>query len=227
MARRARSRIASPSPSAIAWRMASRSSSRSRRSEPSWRSSVTSRSRAPVSAARKKWRSNSSSKTRRSSWDLATVDASASRKSRWSVQATSPSASNASRISEVPTATPSERRSSKKASRFSGVVIRQASAGSVDAGSPSFTATRSATRSMSERCLTMMLIESSKTLRSMSSAPISSRVRAQSIDSAIDGGFFRSSWRIMWMTSTRRSATASSSSGVWRRTISSSRSAEG
>ena len=39
-------------------------------------------SSASASAARKKWRSKSSSKTRRSSWDLATVAASASRKSR-------------------------------------------------------------------------------------------------------------------------------------------------
>ena len=59
--------------------------------------------------------------------------------------------------------------------------------------SASFTPTRSATRSMSVRCLTMIDIDCSKVSRSMSSAPISSSVRAQSIDSAIEGGFFRSS----------------------------------
>src|SRR6476620_9828406 len=59
---------------------------------------------------------------RRSSWDFAIVAARDSRKSRWSVQLTSSSAENASRISEVPTATPSERRSSKKASRLAAVV---------------------------------------------------------------------------------------------------------
>src|SRR5262245_25928726 len=50
------------------------------------------------------------------------VAASDSRKSRWSVQLTSSRAAKASRISEVPTATPSERRSSKKASRLPAVV---------------------------------------------------------------------------------------------------------
>ena len=46
---------------------------------------------------------------------------------------------------------------------------------------------------MSVRCLTMMLIVCSKASRSMSSAPSSSSARAQSIDSAIEGGFLRSS----------------------------------
>ncbi len=55
---------------------------------------------------------------------------------------------------------------------------------------------------MSVRCLTMIDIDCSKVSRSMSSAPISSRVRAQSIDSAIEGGFFRSSARIIRTTST-------------------------
>ena len=50
--------------------------------EPSKRSSSIPRSSASVSAARKKWRSKSSSKMRRSSCDLAIVAASASRKSR-------------------------------------------------------------------------------------------------------------------------------------------------
>ena len=40
----------------------------------------------------------------------------------------------------------------------------------------------------------------------MSSAPISSSARAQSIDSAIEGGFFRSSSRTMWTISTSRRA---------------------
>ena len=41
----------------------------------------------------------------------------------------------------------------------------------------------------------------------MSSTPSSSNARAQSIDSAIDGGFFRSSSRTMPITSTNRRAT--------------------
>src|SRR5215208_2758317 len=92
---------------------------------------------------------------------------------------------------------------------------------------PSFMPTRSATRSMSVRCLTMMLMVRAKSEASMSSAPRSSRARAQSIDSAIEGGFLRSSWRTMWTTSTRRLAKRSSSSGVCRRTISISRSTSG
>src|SRR4051795_6839769 len=123
IARRARSRISPSLPSKMARRIASRSSSRSILSpEPSKRSSSIPFSRASVSAARKKWRSKSSSKIRRSSCDLAMVAARDSRKSRWSVQLTSSRAANASRISEVPTATPSERRSSKKASRLAAVV---------------------------------------------------------------------------------------------------------
>ena len=67
---------------------------------------------------RKKKRSKSSSKTRRSSWDLAIVAASASRKSSCAVHGTWSSAAKASRISEVPTATPSLRSSSQKLSSF-------------------------------------------------------------------------------------------------------------
>ena len=94
-------------------------------------------------------------------------------------------------------------------------------------GSASFTPTRSATRSMSVRCLTMIDIDWLKVSRSMSSAPISSSVRAQSIDSAIEGGFLRSSARTIRITSTSRRASVSGSSGVCRRTISSSRSRSG
>src|SRR5215212_739503 len=116
IARRARSRISPSFPSLIACRTASRSSSRPRRSDPSWRcpSPIPCWS-ASDSAARKKKRSNRSSKTRRSSWDFATVDASASRKSAGSVHGTVSSAPNASRISEVPIATPSLRSSSQNA----------------------------------------------------------------------------------------------------------------
>src|SRR4051812_9569264 len=73
---------------------------------------------ASLSAARKNQRSKSSSKRRRSSWDLAIVVASASRKSSREVQGTSSNAAKASRISEVPTATPSLRSSSQKPSSF-------------------------------------------------------------------------------------------------------------
>src|SRR4051812_6710479 len=106
----------------MARRIASRSSSGSILSpDPSKRSSSMPRSSASVSADRKKWRSKSSSKIRRSSWDFAIVAARDSRKSRWSVQLTSSRAAKASRISEVPTATPSARSSSKKASRLPAV----------------------------------------------------------------------------------------------------------
>ncbi len=77
-----------------------------------------SRATASASAARKNQRSKSSSNRRRSSCDLAIVAASASRKSSCEVQGTCSSAANASRISEVPTATPSERSSSQKPSSF-------------------------------------------------------------------------------------------------------------
>ena len=65
---------------------------------------------------------------------------------------------------------------------------------------PSRTPTRSATVSRSVRCLTMIDIVSRNTSWSMSSAPSSSSARAQSIDSAIEGGFLRSSSRTWWMT---------------------------
>ena len=95
------------------------------------------------------------------------------------------------------------------------------------AGSPSFTPTRSATTSRSVRCLTMTDIVSRNVCSSMSCAPSSSSARAQSIDSAIDGGFLRSRSRTIPMTSTSLRATCSSSSGACRRTISSSCSSVG
>ena len=52
----------------------------------------------------------------------------------------------------------------------------------------------------------MMLIVRSKTLASSSSLPSSSSARAQSIDSAIEGGFFRSRARTMCTTSIIRRA---------------------
>ena len=92
----------------------------SSRSAPSWRwpPSPISRATASASAARKNQRSKRSSNSRRSSCDLAIVAASASRKSSCEVHGTCSSAANASRISEVPTATPSERSSSQKPSSF-------------------------------------------------------------------------------------------------------------
>ena len=91
----------------------------------------------------------------------------------------------------------------------------------------SFTPTRSATRSRSVRCLTMMLIVFSSTEASMSSAPSSISARAQSIDSAIEGGFLRSSARTMCTTSTSLRAICSPSSGACSLTIASSRSTSG
>ena len=80
---------------------------------------------------------------------------------------------------------------------------------------------------MSVRCLTITDIVSVNVSASMSSAPSSSSARAQSIDSAIEGGFFRSSARTMPITSTSLRATVSGSSGACRRTISSSCSSAG
>ena len=73
----------------------------------------------------------------------------------------------------------------------------------------------------------MIDIVSRNVFWSMSSAPSSSSARAQSIDSAIEGGFLRSSSRTIAITSTSRRATVSGSSGACSRTISSSRSALG
>ena len=71
------------------------------------------RAGAPAaSAARKKKRSNTRSKMRRSSGDLASVEASAARKSAGTVHGTSASAANVSLSSEVPIATPSARSAS-------------------------------------------------------------------------------------------------------------------
>src|SRR5207248_2024249 len=80
---------------------------------------------------------------------------------------------------------------------------------------------------MSARCLTITDIVSANMSESTSCAPRSSSARAQSIDSAIEGGFFRSSSLIIPITSTRRRATVCSSSGACRRTISSSCSSAG
>ena len=73
----------------------------------------------------------------------------------------------------------------------------------------------------------MMLIVRSNSERSMSVAPSSIIARAQSIDSAIEGGFLRSRLRTMWMISISRRVIVSGSSGTCSRTISSSRSASG
>ena len=75
---------------------------------------------------------------------------------------------------------------------------------------------------MSVRCLTITDIVSLKVAASMSCAPSSSSARAQSIDSAIDGGFLRSSSRTIATSSTSLRATVSASSGACSRTISSS-----
>ena len=133
IASRARSRIAASFSSRIARSTCSRRSSKSIRSPPAMPSgssspSAPARSRTPwrsasPSAARKKKRSNTRSKTRRSSGDLAIVAASASRNGAGSVQPTSPSAAKASLSSEVPTATPSARSSSAKRRTWAGKVM--------------------------------------------------------------------------------------------------------
>jgi len=89
------------------------------------------------------------------------------------------------------------------------------------------TPTRAATVSRSVRCLTITLIVSVNVALSMSCAPSSSSARAQSIDSAMLGGFLRSSSRTCCTISTNLRATVSSSSGECRRTISSSCSSSG
>ena len=55
---------------------------------------------------------------------------------------------------------------------------------------------------MSVRCLTITDIVSLKVAASMSLAPSKSSARAQSIDSAIEGGFLRSSSRTIATIST-------------------------
>ena len=104
----------SRSAAAICWRSASRSSSSDCPLWPTAASEISQRA-ASASAARKKKRSNTSSKVWRSSGDLASVAASASLKSSWTVQLISVSAAKASSSSEVPTAIPSSRSSSAKA----------------------------------------------------------------------------------------------------------------
>ena len=73
----------------------------------------------------------------------------------------------------------------------------------------------------------MTLIVSRNVSASMSSAPSRTSARAQSIDSAIEGGFLRSSSRTWWMTSTSLRPITSDSSGVCSLTISSSNSSSG
>src|SRR4051812_3913583 len=100
--------------------MRSRSSSKPSRSPPSKRCSRSPFSTASRSTARKKKRSKTSSNTRRSSCDFASVAASASRKSSCTVQGTCRSASNASSSSLVPTESPSSRSASASSSRRAG-----------------------------------------------------------------------------------------------------------
>src|SRR4051794_3234164 len=124
MASRARSRMAASDPSrraaAICWRSVSRFSSSA--SSPAAASAASCseipRRTASASAARKKKRSKTSSKTRRSSWDLASVAAKASRRSAGSAQPISARTAKASSSSLVPMATPSERSSSPKRSSW-------------------------------------------------------------------------------------------------------------
>ena len=174
---------------------------------------------AAASAARKKKRSNTRSKTRRSSGDLASVAASASRNAGSSVQLDL--AERAEGVEQLggPDREPLRPQLLARTRRpRRGRLTTRAP--------PSRTPTRSATVSRSVRCLTMIDIVERKTSASMSSAPSSSSARAQSIDSAIEGGFLRSSSRTIWTTSTSRCATVSGSSGACRRTISSSCSVE-
>ena len=90
---------------------------------------------AAASVARKKKRSNTSSKMRRSSWDFANVAASASRKPSGSVHGTSASTANASSSSAVPLLTPSARSSSpnstSRAARPGGMPRSMSSAGAM------------------------------------------------------------------------------------------------
>src|SRR3954471_16575812 len=107
IASRAKSRISPSEPARTAARIRSRSSSKSSRSPPSKRCSRSPFSTASRSTARKKKRSKTSSNTRRSSCDFASVAASASRKSSCTVQGTCRRAANASSSSLVPTCRPS------------------------------------------------------------------------------------------------------------------------
>src|SRR5262249_33841194 len=89
---------------------------------------------AAISAARKKKRSKTSSKTRRSSCDLASVAARASRKSAGSLHEISPRTENPSSSSLVPTATPSERSSSPNSRRRAARPARPASGAGTERG---------------------------------------------------------------------------------------------
>src|SRR6202030_2392407 len=89
---------------------------------------------AAASTARKKKRSKTSSKTRLSSWLLASVAARPSRKSSGSVQPISPSTANASSSSEVPIARPSRRSSSPSSRMRAGSPQRSPGATSGDIG---------------------------------------------------------------------------------------------
>src|SRR3954469_20179329 len=120
MASRARSRISPSEPARTAARMRSRNSSKSSRSPPSKRCSVSPFSTASRSTARKKKRSNTSSNPRRSPCDLASVAASASRKSSCTVQGTCFKAANASSSSLVPIWRPSSRSASASSSSRAG-----------------------------------------------------------------------------------------------------------
>src|SRR3954471_8293479 len=120
IARRARSLISPSDPARTASRIRSRRASKSSRSPPSKRCSVSPFSTASRSTARKKKRSNTSSNTRRSSCDFASVAASASRKSSCFVHGTCRSAANASSSSLVPTCSPSWRSASASSSSRAG-----------------------------------------------------------------------------------------------------------
>ena len=161
---------------------------------PSWSSSPSPapasrtpwRSASP-SATRKKKRSNTRSNTRRSSGDLASVAASASR--------------NAVRVGPLDLRQRGERvvelGGADRDALAPAAPPRSAGRGPGSVMPPRRTPTRSATVSRSVRCLTMIDSVERKVSASMSSAPISSSARAQSIDSAIEGGFLRSSSRTM------------------------------
>ena len=200
---RARSRIAPSEPSrsaaAICVRSASSSSSESSPERRQVRPRGCPRATAAISTARKKKRSNTSSNTRRSSWLLASVAASASRKSSCEVQLIS--REDRERVEHLRGADRDAFAAQLLAELEDprGQALGRGVRGPQDAlrrhrrATDSFSPTRSATTSMSVRCLTITDIVSVNVSASMSLTPSSSSARAQSIDSAIDGGFFRSS----------------------------------
>ena len=159
--------------------------------------------------------SKTASKVTRCGWRFTSVAAYAARTVSRSCQRTFSSALIASSPSASDTDRPAERSASTKPMWVSRRLTAPASFSSLIA------------RRWSEACLSTT--PSVRATVASSRSPIWSAisVRAQSIDSAMDGAFFSSSSRSRTTTSTSWAATLSSRPGTWLVTIARSRSASG